>query len=100
MCIAQSHQAYLLTIFYINMFTTIHSYIRELMDDLEYENEGEFDCKWCQKRSPSDAQMSCIYSASYAPSYERKQPLIKSYNHIHKTFGLNQCNDSWFISKW
>ena len=34
-CIAQSHQAYLLKVFYRFMVPTIHSCIRELMDDLE-----------------------------------------------------------------
>ena len=64
------------------------------MDDLEYENEGDFGCKWCQKCVLYDTQMSYIYSASHASSHERKQPFVKGYNHIHQIFGMNQCNDS------
>jgi len=34
-CIAQPHQVYLITVFYRFMVPAIHSYIRELRDDLE-----------------------------------------------------------------
>ena len=99
MCIAQPNQAYLLTVFYRNMFTTIHSCIRELMDDFEYENEGDFGCKWCQKRAPSDVQMSCIYNASYDSSHKRKQPFTKCYNQLNQNFDVKGCIVSLTISK-